>query len=326
MARFIVPTNATINATKSFLLENNFFAPMMGSAILTLNPKWMHMEPVALSMIAAWGAWCRRQGLTITAENLTKSSDYAARMKLFEHLGINYQPHITEHEEAGRFIPITNVKTKQDVRGIIAAVSTLMHLEDDMEELAAIQYCMSELLRNVLEHSGSPDGAFVCAHNYTEKQPHRVTIAVADCGCGIASHLGRKYPEILNDDLAALRYAMQPGVTGAIPGMYGTADNAGAGLFFTRCIAKGTGGYFQILSGNSAYRLRRARNAEEQTGLHTDPFDDRSDQWRFPTAWQGTVVTLEIRTDMIAFFDGFFDWIREHIPARVPTKGKIKFT
>lgn len=326
MAKFIVPTNANIHATYSFLEQNNFFDSGENSAVLSLNPKWMHLEPLALAMIAAWGAWCKRQGLKVSAENLTKSADYAARMKLFEYLDIAYQPHITEHEEAGRFLPLRNIKTREDVRGIIADVSALLHLDRDLEALAAVQYCMSELLRNVLEHSGSPDGAFVCAHNYSEKGPHRVTIAVADCGCGIADHLGRIFPEVRNDDLTALRYAMQPGVTGAMPGMYGTPDNAGAGLFITRCIAKGTGGYFEIISGKATYRLRRARNDAEQVGLHTDPFDDRCDQWEFPYAWQGTVATLEIRTDMIAEFEGFFSWIRDHIPARVSVKRKIRFT
>lgn len=55
MARFVVPTNATINATHSFLEQNNFFQIGEGPATLCLNPKWMHLEPMALTMIAAWG-------------------------------------------------------------------------------------------------------------------------------------------------------------------------------------------------------------------------------------------------------------------------------
>lgn len=79
-------------------------------------------------------------------------------MKLFEQLGVSYQPHITEHEEAGRFLPIRNIKARADVGGTIADVSALLHLDRDVEAFAAVQYCMSELLRNVLEHSGSPEG------------------------------------------------------------------------------------------------------------------------------------------------------------------------
>ena len=326
MARFVVPTNASIHATHSFIEQNNFFDTSDRIAMLSLNPKWMHLEPMALSMIAAWGTWCKRQGLQISVENWTKSADYAARMKLFDHLGIDYPSQVTEHEEAGRFLPLRNVQTRDDVRGVIADVSALLHLDRDVEALAAVQYCMSELLRNVLEHSNSPDGAFVCAHNYTGTGTHRVTIGIADCGIGISKHLGRAYPEIENDDLLALRYAMQPGITGAISGMYGTPDNAGAGLFITRCIAKGTGGYFQIISGNAAYRLRQAITEEDRTTLHADPFDDRCDKWRFPYPWLGTVVTMEIRTEQITEFESYFGWIREKIPSRVSVKGKIRFT
>jgi anti-sigma regulatory factor (Ser/Thr protein kinase) len=326
MPRFNVPTNANIHATKAFLTGNDFFNAKQDSAILALHPIWMYLEPVALAMVAAWGAWCKRQGYNVEPENLTKAGDYAARMKLFEHLGIAYNPHMVEHEEIGRFLPLRNVVNRQDVTAVIADVSALLHLDHDPESLAAVQHCMSELLRNVLEHSGSPEGAFVCAHNYSDTEPHRVTIAVADCGRGIADHLGHRYPQIRDSDLAALRYAMQPGVTGAMPGVYGTPDNAGAGLFITRGIAKGTGGYFEIISGKAAYRLRRARNPEEQLVLHTDPFDDRSDKWEFEHAWQGTVVTLEVRTDMIAEKDGFFSWIQDHIPDRVSAKRKIRFT
>jgi hypothetical protein len=137
--------------------------------------------------------------------------------------------------------------------------------------------------------------------------------------------LGRAYPDIINNDLAALRLAMLPGITGAIPGMYGTSDNAGAGLFITRCIAKGTGGYFEIISGKAAYRLRRAKT-DEQSMLFQDAFLERSDQWELPSDWMGTVVTIEIRTAMVNEFESFFGWIRNEIPPRIPTQKKIRFT
>lgn len=148
----------------------------------------------------------------------------------------------------------------------------MLHLQDDTDSLAAVQYCISELLRNVLEHSNSPDGAFVTAHRFAKKGPHRVTIAVADCGQGIAAHLSSAHPEAAADDVIALGLAMQPGITGARPGMYGTPENAGAGLFITRCIAKGTGGYFLLASGRAAYRLRRSLSSDDMIRLYADPY------------------------------------------------------
>ena len=248
-------------------------------------------------------------------------------MKLFEHLGVPYEREIVEHEQAGRFLPITQVKNHQQLTSVIGDVSAILHMDSDPDGLAAVQYCVSELIRNVLEHSGSEDGAFICAHRYTKKKPHRVTIAVADCGQGVASHLGQVHPDALQNDTVALGLAMRPGITGARPGLYGTPDNAGAGLFITRSIAKGTGGYFLMYSGHAAYRLRRTSSPRSQIELYVDPFDEPShDKWNIQGAWSGTVAVVEIRTDKIADFQGFFQWIRKQMPSRSHTSQKVKFT
>lgn len=276
-------------------------------------------------MAAAWGTDQITAGRTINVKNQNRAK-YAARMKLFEHLGIKFDFEIEEHEEAGRFVPITQVTNTTQVKGVIADISALLHLQNDPETLAAAQYCLSELLRNVLEHAGSQSGAFVCAQNFRTGKPPRVSIAVADCGRGIPDHLLRKYPNASDYDSDVIVMALRPGVTGALPGVYGTPDNAGAGLFITRCIAKGSGGYFFVASGQGAYRLRRARNDDEQTQLYEDPLGERHDSWDFGHAWEGTVVALEIRTDQIADFQGYFSWIKEHFAARRTERRNINFT
>jgi anti-sigma regulatory factor (Ser/Thr protein kinase) len=278
-------------------------------------------------MAAAWGRWAKRQGLSLRATNLGRKTAYAGRMRLFEHLGIEFDPGLEEREAAGRFVPLAQVTTSKDVSRVIGDISALLHLHEDPETLSAVQYCVSELLRNVLEHSGSPDGAFVCAHRYTTSEPHRVTIAVADCGQGISSHLGRAYPAAAENDEIALGLAMRPGITGAIAGQYGTPDNAGAGLFITRSIAKGSGGYFFLMSGNSAYRLRRGRSDSEMIELYIDAFDEpRHDRYKFESPWIGTVVSVEIRTEKIGDYDGFFQWIFHRIPRRETKRERIRFT
>lgn len=278
-------------------------------------------------MAAAWGTWARREGYELRAENLGRKTAYAGRMRLYEVLGIDFDPGLEEHEESGRFLPLTQVRDSGSVRRVIADISALLHLDDDPETLSAVQYCVSELLRNVLEHSGSPDGAFICAHRYITSEPHRVTIAVADCGQGIAAHLAHAYPAASTDDALALRLAMRPGVTGARAGQYGTPDNAGAGLFITRCIAKGSGGYFFLASGKAAYRLRRARNDDEMVELEFDAFDERRhDIYRSTGGWMGTVVSVEIRTEKIADYNGFFQWIFERVPRKESHGRRIRFT
>jgi anti-sigma regulatory factor (Ser/Thr protein kinase) len=326
--RLVVPNSAALHTARQFLRLNRPFKKNTKTAILQLHPRWLHVEPMGLVTIAAWGAWCRREGYRITVRNQGPHAAYMARMKLFEHLGVPYDARpVTPYEEAGRFLPVTQVRRREEVQAVIGGISALLHLQDDPESLSAVQYCVSELLRNVLEHSGSPEGAFVAAHRYTKKGPHRVTIAVADCGRGIADHLGQVHPEALTDDRVALALAMRPGITGARAGLYGVPDNAGAGLFITRCMAKGTGGYFLLDSGRAAYRLRRSRDDDEMVQLYMDAFEDpRHDEWLFPAPWQRTVVSVEIRTEKIGDYNGFFQWIFDQIPRRESRRGRIKFT
>jgi hypothetical protein len=326
MPRFVIPNSAGLHTARSFFEMNEPFSNGSATAELEFHPKWAHLDPMALAMVAAWGAWCRREGKEMHI-SLGRHSHYAARMKLFEHLGVPYARRIAEHEQAGRFLPVTQVTNHRQLTLVIGDISALLHMDRDPDGLAAVQYCVSELLRNVLEHSGSADGAFVCAHRFTKKKPHRVIIAVADCGQGIAQHLGQVHPDALTNDAVALGLAMRPGITGARPGQYGTPDNAGAGLFITRSIAKGTGGYFLMYSGHAAYRLRRTKSARNQILLYLDPYDEpKHDRWAFQSSWQGTVVAVEIRTEKIADFQGFFQWIRKHMPTRLQTTRRIKFT
>lgn len=327
MPSFIVPTNASIHAARALFGRNNFFSRDAGEAILHFHPNWYHVEPMALAMIAAWGAWCRAEGYPLRVENLGKQGAYAARMKLFHYLGIDFDPGVKEYGEAGRFLPVTQVRTQTELTSVLANISAMLHLEHDTESLAAVRFCISELLRNVLEHANSPEGAFVAAHRFTDKEPHRVTIAVADCGQGIPSHLSRARPELAGDDSRALGMAMQPGVTGAISTTYGTPDNAGAGLYITRSIAKGTGGYFLLYSGHAAYRLRRARSEDDMMQLFPDPYDDpRGDRWAFNAPWRGTVCSVEIRTETIAHYDNFVQWVFKQVPSRKSAARKIRFT
>jgi hypothetical protein len=336
MPRFEIPTSIDLHSFRHLLSKNNFFEGGSATeAVVEFEPRWMHLEPVGLAMLAAWGVWCRRQGLQVQCKNLGQRANYAARMKLFEHLGVDFQTSQNEREEAGRFMPLRQVRTQSELNGVIGDLSALLHLDRQQDALAASQYCLSELLRNVIEHAHAPDGAFVCAHNFSGRGIHRVTIAVADCGVGIRQHLGTRYPNIANSDKFALQWAMKPGITGASSGLYGAPDNAGAGLFITRSIAKGTGGYFALLSGDTAYRQRRLRPSDERQQslfpanaqeLSSDPFQERHDLWVNSSAWKGTVVSMEIRTENVAQFSEYFTWIRSKIPARSSVSSRLRVT
>jgi len=134
--RFKIPNSATLHNARAFLdCNKSFFAQGQAKTVLEMDPRWMHTEPFALTMAAAWGARCRGQGLKVSLKNLTSRAKYAARMKLFDFLGVDPHFVIQEHEEAGRFVPIRNIRTPADIRSVIADVSVLLHLDHDQGHL-----------------------------------------------------------------------------------------------------------------------------------------------------------------------------------------------
>src|SRR3954453_5021032 len=112
--KLVLPNNVSFHTARHFLETNRPFEEEPGDALLVFRHRWAHLEPMALSMVSAWGAWCRRQGKDVQIENLDRRADYAARMRLFHHLGVPYAPGMMEHEEAGRFLPVSQVVTRDE--------------------------------------------------------------------------------------------------------------------------------------------------------------------------------------------------------------------
>lgn len=82
-----------------------------------------------------------------------------------------------------------------------------------------------------------------------------------------------------------------------------------------------------IASGRAGYRLRRALSHDEMIELYPDPYDDhRHDRWVFPSPWLGTIASVEICTERIADYQGFFQWIFKQIPSRKAITERINFT
>jgi hypothetical protein len=103
MPTLYIPNDATIHTIRNFLLKNSPF-DNQAPARLVFHPRFVYVDPLALAMTAAWGAWCRRQGIEIQVENCGHQVNYAARMQLFKHLGVSFQAALHEHEETGTLL------------------------------------------------------------------------------------------------------------------------------------------------------------------------------------------------------------------------------
>lgn len=122
-------------------------------------------------------------------------------------------------------------------------------------KLKMIRYVISELVRNVLEHSKSLIGAIACAQYF--KKTNRISIGVADRGIGIFSAMAKHH--IAKSNLDAIKLALKPGISGTTNRLGGTEYNAGAGLFFTKSIAYVSKDYFMIYSGDALFKLLKTR-------------------------------------------------------------------
>jgi hypothetical protein len=307
---------------RSFLSRNAFFADDATEFEISFHPRFIYLQPFALAMLAAWGHHCAKRNIPVRCSNMSSSGvDYAWRMGLFSALGVDYEPVRQIHEEAGRFIPLRRINRGSDVQAFLADVAPLLHRP---EHIQAVQYCFSELIRNVLEHAGGTP-AFACAQYYREAR--RVSIGVADCGIGLLASLSRAH-QIVNERDAIVE-ALKPGITGAPPQMYGSPDNAGVGLFFTKSIAKASGEYFAILSGSAAFRLRRRRRKRREIlKLYIDPLNDRHDLYEGLPVWRGTVVAVDIGVRAERRFESTMTLIRHAISGGSPPRPapSVKFT
>ena len=270
---------------------------------ITANEKWISVHPAVIAMIAALGLTVEPDKIRCEKFEAT-SRHYFVRMGLFKMLGIPSDIVIKEHEPAGRFIPLTQIRTAAEQTRFITDMIPILHLEP--EQAKTLGYIFSELIRNVIEHAEAENGAILCAQYY--KKSNSIRVGIADTGCGIRTTITRSHAA--QSDLAALRLALTPGITGTTSKEGGTEQNAGAGLFFIKSIASVNRDFFVIYSGTGFYKLLK-KNPARSRRLNADPFDDRHSASTDMPAWPGTVVGVDITLDQTEEFSLLLDAIRD---------------
>lgn len=271
-------------------------------------------------MVASLGIEFRKSGKEIIVEKMeAKSKHYLERMGLFELMGIDSGIKITAHESTGRFIPLKIIKNSRELNQFITEMIPILHL--DPHQALPIRYIISELVRNVFEHSNSNIGAVVCAQFYEESNVIR--IGIADRGIGISKSISKSYK--VEDDLEGIKYALAPGITGTTRMIGGSPANAGMGLFFVKSIAKINKDFFIIYSGNAMYKLLRNTKIINHVRLYTDPFRDKHSKNNNYPYWQGTVVGIDITLDRNKDFDTLLDLISKVYQKELKYKKKSFF-
>ncbi|MDP3722564.1 MAG: ATP-binding protein [Candidatus Omnitrophota bacterium] len=295
-----LPNSAFLGNVDPFLKG---FDPSFPHALeITTNESWLSLHPLVLSMTAALGLTVDPKQITF-AKPSAKSAHYLVRMGLFGILNIPCEISIQEHAPEGRFIPLTQIHTPNELTKFIAEMIPLLHQEP--EQAKTISHIISELVRNVIEHAQSTKGAIVCAQYY--RKTNRIAIGIADTGVGLKASINRSHAA--DTDLDAIRLALWPGITGTTRRPGGTGQNAGAGLFIIKSIADVNQDFFVMYSGGGFYKLLKKR--APKLSLKADPFADRhTKDGRLPY-WKGTVVGVDISLDNTKEFSVLLSAIRK---------------
>jgi len=308
-----LPNSAFLGNIDPFLRQ---FDPSSADFLeITANKKWISVHPVVLSMVAALG-------LTVKPENIhcesftAKSKHYLVRMGLFKILNIESDINVVEHESAGRFIPITQIRTSSELTKFITDMIPLLHLEPEQAE--TIGYIVSELARNVIEHSQAENGAVLCAQYY--KKSNSIRIGIADTGVGIKATINKSYSA--KTDIEAIQLALWPGITGTTRKEGGTEQNAGAGLFFIKSIASVNRDFFVIYSGSGLYKL--LKRSTKRLHLIADPFQDKHSKNDELPFWRGTAVGVDITLDQTKEFSLLLSEIRKTYSSAVRERKKAR--
>lgn len=309
-----IPNSVWLGNIDPFL--KGFIPKNPGQLTITFNKKWMSIHPMVLSMIAALGI--KTDPKKIEYEPLeAKSKHYLERMRLFDFLRLTSGITMTEHEPAGRFVPLTQIKDGAALTTFIADVTPLLHLEPRHAE--PIRYIMSELIRNVLEHSLSKYGAIVSAQYY--KKSNTIRIGIADTGIGIWQSINQSYNP--RNDLEAIRLALIPGITGTTRREGGTEQNAGAGLFFIKSIASVNNDFFVIYSGKAMYKLLKRKG--KKIKLQADPFKDRHSKKDNLPYWEGTVVGIDLSLDTTQEFSLLLKLLNETLNEAIKERKQARY-
>ncbi len=297
MSTLFIPNSIALRNFDSVFKSNNFDFSDCDVSI-RFHPKYVAMHPIGLAMYAALGDHFRQNSIKSNAgiNYNIRSIPYLQRMGLFSALGYRNPVETKEHEETGRFISLTRISSSDDLVVFLKTIDPILHTTPDTSQ--TVKHVFSELLRNVLEHSQSRHGGYVCA-TYNRRR-RKISIGIADAGRGIRASMAGYKPFESHKD--AILHALMPGVSGTTKRLGGTSENAGAGLFFTKCIAQSTRNHFLIYSGDSYFKLC-ATPKDKKLSFNADPSNDYATVKDRLPFFPGTVIGIDIQIEDTTAFN-----------------------
>lgn len=277
------------------------------------NSAESNIHPSILCAIAATAFSTQAAGGEVELTPNAPVPELVRRMGLTQALGLPdgslpYLPDAT-----GRYIPVQRVRNNGEISALVTDFVPLLHAEPVTAR--AVSYVLHELLRNVIEHSGSASGAFVAADL---DAGGCVRVGVADSGIGVPRSIRRSHTA--HSDRDALGLALQPGVSGTTSRFGGNETNGGAGLFFMRSMCAVSGQSLVLASGGSFVRMESRQTLPLDL---SEALESAEMTWLdLANQHSGTVVGVDLHLGPSGGYDELFGQIRGVYHSRVRDRKK----
>lgn len=169
------------------------------------------------------------------------------------------------HDPSGRFVPITVINSLEKTDEVAQQIVKVIFSQGRLPGEAEVKYALTELMDNALQHAQSSIGCIsqtqLYANNFIEG-------IILDCGIGIRKHLSgnRVVAAEIETDEKAIEKALQPFISGTHnnrpesqeKAKYGGYHNAGLGLSVCSKLMSLSGGFLQVISGDTSVKVTPA--------------------------------------------------------------------
>jgi anti-sigma regulatory factor (Ser/Thr protein kinase) len=192
---------------------------------------------------------------------------FLLKIDFFKNLKVDL-PKIENTYNDSSFIEIQNYNSDNQLQVLHRIVKLLKEkskMDDDV--FTGLDYCLNEILDNILNHSKEKEGWVVAQYFHKLNQ---IRLMIVDHGIGIQQALNEKH-NFTGEE--ALKNCIVSGVT--------NGRGQGHGLFATSLFAKENKGWLSIISGTN--KLDVSENKTKVSGVGY---------------WQGTCVYLRINTNV----------------------------
>jgi hypothetical protein len=214
-------------------------------------------------VIASWNE--KGQSVSVNFGSSRSVITYMQRMNFFTSIGIEIPEGFVRHPAKDRLVAFTIIDSassqKTDelsetmatcITGESEEAEEFFFTEQPPEEgyFQAIAYSVSELIKNVQQHSSGI--GYIAAQHYPSTGITQ--LAIVDIGMGVKESFFRSsspHTSTITSDLSAIQLALNSEVSSKThsAGLGGGFENAGVGLTLLTEIAKKADGHFQIVSG-----------------------------------------------------------------------------